>query len=57
MEDEQLRDEPLSGITDDLEDYASLDHIYTYDQPETRDVLGAFHKIIKDYSAANGYDR
>ena len=57
IEDEQLRDEPLSGSTDDLDDYTSLDHIYTYDQPETRDVLGALHQTIKDYSAANGYDR
>ena len=57
VEDEQLRDEPLSGTTEDLDDYTSLDHIYTYDQPETRDVLAAFHQTIKEYSAANGYDR
>ena len=57
MEDEQLLDEPESGFTDDPDDYGYLNHIYTYNQPETRDILSIFHQTIKDYSAANGYDR
>lgn len=49
-EDEQFLDEPLSGATDDPDDYAYLDHIYTYNLPETRDILKEFYDTIKAYS-------
>ncbi len=54
FEDELFRDEPLSGDPSaaDENDYAYLDHIYTYDLPETKDVaLAEQYAAIKDYSA------
>ncbi len=54
FEDEQFRDEPLSGdpTASDEYDYAYLDHIYTYDLPETKDViLAEQYAAVKDYGA------
>ena len=48
-EDESMPDEPLSGNTDDPNDYGYLNHIYTTNLPGTRDVLGQFYEIIKSY--------
>ena len=43
-------DEPLSGNTDDANDYGYLDHIYTNNLPGTRKVLGEFYDLIKSYT-------
>ncbi len=57
MEDEQFRDEPLSGNTDDPNSYGYLDHIYTTNLPETREVLGEFNGLIKSIAEIDGHDR
>ena len=56
-EDEEFRDEPLSGNTDDPEDWGYLDHIYTFNLPQTRDKLKEFYDLIKSYTAIDGFDR
>ena len=56
-EDEEFKDEPLSGNTDDPDDYGYLDHIYTFSQPQNIDILSVFHKQIKSYTAIDGHDR
>ena len=43
-------DEPISGNTDDPNDYGYLDHIYTNNMPGTRKVLAEFYHLIKDYT-------
>ncbi|XP_020807980.1 LOW QUALITY PROTEIN: maltase 1 [Drosophila serrata] len=52
-EDEQLRDEPTSGATDDpnLENY--LDHIYTRNQPEDYLLLQHWRQLLDNYSATH----
>ncbi len=48
FEDEQFRDEPLSGESNDPDDYEYLDHIYTWDLPETRTIaLAEFYETVK----------
>ena len=49
-EEEGFPDEPISGTTDDPNDYSYLDHIYTYNLPGTRKVLGEFYDLIKSYT-------
>ena len=56
-EDQQFPDEPLSGNTDDPDDWNYLDHIYTYNLPETKMVLEDMYRTIKDYAANSDYDR
>ena len=38
-------------------DYGYLDHIYTNNLPQTREILKQFHDLIKSYAAIDGYDR
>ncbi len=61
-EDEEFRDEPLSNDPEAVDeyDYKYLDHIYTYDLPETKQIaLDEFYQTVKDYAAvaADGEDR
>ncbi|KAM7343690.1 maltase A3-like [Cochliomyia hominivorax] len=49
-------DEPLSGLTDDPEDPAYLQHIYTQDQPETIDMVYQWHTLLQDYQRVHGGD-
>ena len=49
-EEDGFPDEPVSGNTDDANDYGYLDHIYTNNMPETRKILGEFYEIIKSYT-------
>ena len=49
-EEDGFPDEPISGNTDDTDDYGYLDHIYTNNMPETRKILGEFYEIIKSYT-------
>lgn len=51
-----MRDEPLSGATDDPEDPGYLNHIYTYDLPETLEILYQWHEHIENYTQNNGGD-
>ncbi len=58
VEDEQLRDEPVSGLTNDTDDWNYLTHIYTTDQPETRDILATeFYALLQNYSLQYGIAR
>ncbi len=62
FEDEQFRDEPLSNNPDavDENDWLYLDHIYTYNLPETREIaLDEFYKTVKNFAVASpdGEDR
>ncbi len=62
-EDEQFRDEPPSGnpAAIDENDWKYLDHIYTYNLPETKEIaLNEFYQTIKEYAreeATDGEDR
>ena len=38
-------------------DYGYLDHIYTNNLPQTREILKQFQDLIKSYAAIDGYDR
>jgi len=48
VEDLQLRDEPVSGETDDNLDWRYLEHIYTNNQPETKVILKELTSFIKE---------
>ncbi|XP_051858906.1 LOW QUALITY PROTEIN: maltase 1 [Drosophila albomicans] len=53
-EDEELRDEPLSGTTSDLNSPDSLEHIYTRNQPEDYTLVQHWRQLLDNYSANNG---
>ena len=46
FEDPSLRDEPVSGKTEDPEDYNYLSHIYTWNFPEVKAVLADFTESV-----------
>jgi len=53
FEDEQFRDEPLSNNPNAVDefDWLYLDHIYTYDLPETKEVaLAEMYATIKKFA-------
>ena len=54
FEDPQFRDEPLSHLTDDPEDYLYLLHIFTANYPEVREVLGEFTELVHDMTEEEG---
>ncbi|XP_067623923.1 maltase 2-like [Eurosta solidaginis] len=56
FEDEKLRDEPLSGMTNDENDFEYTVHIYTKDQPEVLDMLHHWRQMLDDYTAKKGGD-
>lgn len=58
-EDDRYLDEPESGnpAAIDENDWLYYDHIYTYNLPETRDVLGKLHQTIKEQAEIDGYPR
>lgn len=49
-----LPDEPKSGNTDDPDDHAYLNHIYTVNQPETIDMVYQWRKLLDDYQREHG---
>lgn len=49
-------DEPLSGTTDDTEDYSYLNHIYTQNQNETFDMVYEWREFLDQYTRDNGGD-
>ena len=54
FEDPLFRDEPLSHLTSDPEDYLYLLHIYTWNYPEVKEVLGSFTDMIHDLTDQQG---
>ena len=56
-ENNTFPDEPLSGSTNDSNSYGYLNHIYTTNLPETREVLKQFQDTIKSYTQIDGHDR
>ena len=46
FEDQDFQDEPLSGKTDDPEDYNYLSHVYTWNFPEVKEVLAEFTEDV-----------
>lgn len=55
-EDEEFRNEPLSGENVDANDYAYLSHIYTKDLPETFDMLYKFRVLVDNFTKYHGGD-
>ena len=58
-EDDRFLDEPVVENPGDLnsDDYGYYDHIYTVNQPKTREILKEFYKHIKQYSESSGVER
>ncbi|XP_055592081.1 maltase A3-like [Uranotaenia lowii] len=54
--DGSYKDEPPSGLTDDKDDPAYLDHIYTQNQPETLEVLYHWREVVDQYQKEKGGD-
>lgn len=50
------KDEPLTGETDDPDDYNYLKHIYTMDQPETIDMVYQWRAHVDQFKKENGGD-
>ena len=46
FEDQDFKDEPLSGKTEDPEDYNYLSQIYTWNFPEVKTVLADFTEAV-----------
>nr|XP_014094242.2 maltase A3-like [Bactrocera oleae] len=49
-------DEPVSGWSDDPQDYGYVRHIYTVDQWETPHLVYEWRQILKDYQVKHGGD-
>ena len=54
FEDPNFRDEPRSFITSDPEDYLYLLHIYTWNYPEVKEVLGSFTEMVHEETNGEG---
>lgn len=54
--DGRIADEPLSGKTDDSDDWDYLEHIYTVDQPESIDMIYQWRQLLDEYQRENGGD-
>lgn len=52
----RIADEPISGNTNDTDDYGYLNHIYTVDQPETIDMLYQWREVMDQYKTDHGGD-
>lgn len=55
-ENGQFKDEPLSGNTNDKDDYGYLNHIYTVNQPETIDMVYQWRAVLDEYKRAHDGD-
>lgn len=49
-------DEPLSGTTEDQEDFAYLNHIHTIDRPENVEMVYEWRQLLEDYRKEHGGD-
>lgn len=47
-------DEPLSGDTNDPDDWTYLKHIFTTNQPETIDMVYQWRQVLDDFRRENG---
>ncbi|KAF5286038.1 hypothetical protein FQR65_LT12973 [Abscondita terminalis] len=56
FEDEEWRDEPLSGTTNDSTSNAYLNHIYTQNQPDTFEMIYRWREYLDNYTRDNGGD-
>ncbi|XP_055599788.1 maltase 2-like [Uranotaenia lowii] len=56
FEDVSLRDEPISGNSDDPLRPEYLNHIYTQDLPETVDMVYQWREVLDSYQKENGGD-
>ncbi|XP_024937452.1 alpha-glucosidase [Cephus cinctus] len=54
FENTSYLDEPLSGNTNDSDNYAYFDHIYTTNQHENYEMVQQWRDVIDAYDAANG---
>ncbi|XP_065356848.1 maltase 2-like isoform X4 [Calliphora vicina] len=54
FEDPDLKDEPLSGKTEDPKSYDYTQHLYTKDLPEVYDMLQHWRALLDDYSQTHG---
>lgn len=54
--DNRIPDEPLSGTTNDTDDYNYVDHIYTVNQPETFDMLYQWRDVLDQFKTEHGGD-
>lgn len=54
FEVEDLRDEPLSGWTDDPNSYAYTHHHYTKDLDEMFEMTGQWRKVLDEFKEQNG---
>ncbi|XP_004530246.1 maltase 2 [Ceratitis capitata] len=54
FEDAELRDEPLTGKTDDKHSYEYTEHVYTKDLPEVMSMLQHWRKLVDDYTMKHG---
>ncbi|XP_053957625.1 maltase 2-like [Anastrepha ludens] len=54
FEDEQLRDEPRTGKTDDTNCYDYTAHIYTKHLPDTIEMVQHWRRLLDDYTSKNG---
>ncbi|CAD7089382.1 unnamed protein product [Hermetia illucens] len=48
--------EPLSGESNDPDDYNYVKHIYTLDQPETTDMVYQWRQVVDEFQRENGGD-
>ncbi|KOX72590.1 putative maltase H [Melipona quadrifasciata] len=48
-EDQRFLNEPLSGVTDDLNDYDYTLKIYTTNQPQTYDIIPTWRQVLDKY--------
>ncbi|EDS26387.1 alpha-amylase [Culex quinquefasciatus] len=49
-------DEPLSGTTEDQEDFDYLKHIHTIDRPENVEMVYEWRQLLEDYQKEHGGD-
>lgn len=52
----RMPDEPLSGNTNDPDDWSYLKHVFTVDQPETIDMVYQWRQVLDDYRQEHGGD-
>lgn len=50
----ELPDEPVSGNTNDTDDWGYLNHIHTVDQPEVIDMVYQWRKVLEDFQNEHG---
>lgn len=56
-EDQRFLNEPLTGNTDDVNNYGYVDHIYTKDQPKTYEIVKQWREVLDEYKIENGSSR